>query len=170
MKVKDHMSKRLVFVPERMSAGSALAAAREKNVHYLLVVDPDNDLSGITCLCKIARMPVSDAVGSTASSPVTYVTPDDSLEQAAQVMHECSVGCLPVVEEPGRVIGVITRHDLRALAVLSADDTRRCAACGASHDLVGVGLNVPFCSSCLESTPPPGTVERSLYCTLGGGD
>ena len=169
MKVREHMSKQLVFVPESMSAAAAFDIARQHNVHYLLVVDADNDLSGITCLCKISRTRVSDSVGSSASSPVTYVIPEDSLEQAAKIMHDCAIGCLPVVREPGQVVGVITRHDLLELGVLGDEDSQRCAACGATHGLVKSGL-ISFCETCLESTPRLGTVERVLYCTLGGGD
>jgi hypothetical protein len=101
---------------------------------------------------------------------VTYVVPDDSLEQAAKIMCDCAVGCLPVVREPGQVVGVITRHDLRELGILGDAECPCCASCGTTHDLVKNAPNVLFCRSCLEATPEPGTIARRWYCTLGGGD
>lgn len=38
--------------------------------------------------------------------------PDDTLEQAARTMWEADVGCLPVVDEEARPIGVITDRDV----------------------------------------------------------
>jgi CBS domain-containing protein len=171
MKVGECMSENLVFVPDTADAAAALAVAHRRGVHYLLVVDGDNDLKAVTCLCQIARASASDVVGSFARSPVTFVEPDTTLEQAARIMADCSVGCLPVIREPGRVVGVITRHDLREHIVLSKEDSEaRCAACGTTHDIRESIPGAPFCRSCLESTPEPGTIARRWYCTLGGGD
>jgi CBS domain-containing protein len=38
--------------------------------------------------------------------------PDDTLEQAARLMWEADLGCLPVVDDEDRPIGVITDRDL----------------------------------------------------------
>jgi CBS-domain-containing membrane protein len=38
--------------------------------------------------------------------------PDDTLEQAARLMWEADVGCLPVLDEEGRPIGMITDRDM----------------------------------------------------------
>jgi Mg/Co/Ni transporter MgtE len=170
MSVEEHMSKEVVFVRESTNAGAALAVAERENVHYLLVVDDAHQLAGVTCACALARAPVSDNVGSFAKSPVTCVLAGDTLERAAQVMQSWGVGCLPVVRAPGEVVGVITRHDLRRQGTLGDEEARRCAACGATHDLVEGEHQVPFCRSCLACTPEPGSVAREWYFTLGGGD
>ena len=48
--------------------------------------------------------------------PVT-IEPDDTVERAALLMHDHKIGCLPVVEENGRLIGLITETDILAAVV-----------------------------------------------------
>jgi CBS domain-containing protein len=38
--------------------------------------------------------------------------PDDTLEQAARAMWDEDVGCLPVVDEDGRPVGIVTDRDV----------------------------------------------------------
>jgi len=40
------------------------------------------------------------------------VGPEDTIEKAALLMHDQKVGCLPVVEEGGRVVGILTHDDV----------------------------------------------------------
>jgi CBS domain-containing protein len=54
-------------------------------------------------------------VGEAMSSPAFVITPTAPLELAAEVMTENEINRLPVVDR-GRLVGVVTRHDLvRAL-------------------------------------------------------
>lgn len=45
-------------------------------------------------------------------SQVVSCAPGDSLNRAAQLMWEKDCGCLPVVDEEGSVVGVITDRDI----------------------------------------------------------
>lgn len=69
----------------------------------------------------------------------------DTLERAAQLMWETDVGCLPVVDADGRVIGVLTDRDVcmagflqgcpfRSIAVSSAM-AKEVVTCKARDDL-----------------------------------
>ncbi|GAB4277422.1 MAG: CBS domain-containing protein [Deferrisomatales bacterium] len=40
------------------------------------------------------------------------VGPDDPIERAARLMHDHKYGCLPVVDEGGRVVGILTQEDV----------------------------------------------------------
>jgi acetoin utilization protein AcuB len=40
------------------------------------------------------------------------VTPGDTIERAALLMHDHKIGCLPVVDEAGKVVGVLTQEDV----------------------------------------------------------
>lgn len=40
------------------------------------------------------------------------VTPGDTIERAALLMHDNKIGCLPVVDETGKVVGVLTQEDV----------------------------------------------------------
>lgn len=61
------------------------------------------------------------ALGQTAGevmtpNPIT-TTAEQSLSEAARLMHERSIHRLPVLDESGRVIGILTRGDIvRAMA------------------------------------------------------
>src|SRR6185503_14599199 len=55
-----------------------------------------------------AKAPVHDAM----RKRVHTITPDHTLADAAQLMWEKDIGCLPVVNEEGRAIGMITDRDI----------------------------------------------------------
>jgi acetoin utilization protein AcuB len=40
------------------------------------------------------------------------VYPDDTIERAARIMHDNKIGCLPVVDQAGKVVGVLTQEDV----------------------------------------------------------
>lgn len=46
------------------------------------------------------------------SSPPIVIPEDAPVEQAAKVMAERKIGCLPVVDDGGRLMGLITETDL----------------------------------------------------------
>jgi len=55
------------------------------------------------------------------SSPVIVVSPEVTVEQAAQVLAERKIGCLPVVDSEGALVGLVTETDvLRYFARLHA--------------------------------------------------
>ena len=62
------------------------------------------------------------AGGVTASdlmaSPAVTVAPEDTVEHAARLMYTRRVKQLPVVEEAGQLVGIVSRTDV--LAVLTA--------------------------------------------------
>jgi CBS domain-containing protein len=64
---------------------------------------------------------VHKALGETVKdvmslNPVT-IAPDQPLREAARLMHESEIQQLPVVNEDGQVVGIITRGDIvRAMA------------------------------------------------------
>lgn len=58
--------------------------------------------------------------GELMTSPVVTIGPGASLAEAARLMHRKQVKRLPVVDEDGRVVGIISRSDL--LTVFLRDD------------------------------------------------
>lgn len=45
------------------------------------------------------------------SSPAITVTPETTVERAARLMLERHISCLPVVDNEGRLVGIITHSD-----------------------------------------------------------
>ena len=68
---------------------------------------------------------------------VAYCSPEDSLAHAAGLMAAHSVSCLPVVEEDGRVVSVVTARDLCVTcSELTASLEDLCIAQAMSNELV----------------------------------
>jgi len=61
-------------------------------------------------------------VTSYASSPVYGVRPDDRLQHVQERLVELRVSCLAIVDESGRMVGVISRTDLIRLGRSTAAD------------------------------------------------
>ena len=69
---------------------------------------------------------------------------DDTARQAAQVMRDRDCGCLPIVDDAGRVVGIVTDRDLAVRGIASGKDpdtklndlmTPVAACCGPDDDL-----------------------------------
>ena len=58
------------------------------------------------------RDPESTAVKDVASTDLVTVDPQQSLEEALRLMAEYQVRRLPVVEEDGRLVGVVAQADV----------------------------------------------------------
>jgi hypothetical protein len=153
------------FVPLAVNVNAARAAAQLADAHYLLVTD-DGALVGLVCLCDLSERADESPIAPLVHSPFAFVTSDTPVEEAAGVMLECCVGCLPVLDE-GVVRGLLTRRGLRELGAMpDSPGVDRCAACEGTHDLHlnPRGGEVVFCRQCLERAGP----HRELGTTLGG--
>jgi CBS domain-containing protein len=70
--------------------------------------------------------------------------PDQTARDAAQVMRDRDCGCVPIVDDAGLVIGIITDRDLAVRAIATGKDSSTIlgdlmtpgpASCGADDDL-----------------------------------
>jgi CBS domain-containing protein len=95
---------------------------QESRLHYPTVISllggiielPSAQKNFEDDLRRAASATVSDAM---ASDPVT-VGPDDTVETIATRMHDHDVSRIPVVDDEGRLVGLVARGDiLRAIMV-----------------------------------------------------
>lgn len=56
------------------------------------------------------------------STHVESVTPTSTLRKAARMMSELNVGALPVVDENGKALGIITDRDVSVFAIAMGHD------------------------------------------------
>lgn len=124
MLVKAIMSTPVLTTEQTTQVGLALELMKSNHVRHLPVVTSTGTLVGLVSesdLLKIyprkqlssyeinllSRTPVKSVMDSTPHT----IGPEETLEQAAQIMQECKVVCLPVVEN-SKVKGMICDNDV----------------------------------------------------------
>jgi CBS domain-containing protein len=151
--VKDIMTTRVIWVKKDATFRELAAALREYRVSAFPVVDDDRKVIGVVSeadmLTKEAlidepglvggilhRRDQAKARGVTAgdlmTTAVVAVRPDDTVEHAARLMYDRGVKRLPVTDENGRLVGIVSRADV--LSVF--DRTDSAIAHEINHDVI----------------------------------
>ena len=121
MKVEQLMSKEVRTVPREESLNEAARIMWETDVGCVPVVSSDGtgQLIGIITdrdICMAAytqgRALHEIPVSATMSENVVACQPDDSIARAGERMREHRVRRLPVVDEAGQVLGLISLTDI----------------------------------------------------------
>jgi acetoin utilization protein AcuB len=127
MLVKDRMTPNPITITQDTSFTDAFRILREKGIRHLPVVDKKGKLIGIVARTDLLHASPSKAtspslfelnyvlanlhVSELMSSPPITVPEESPLEEAARVMVERKIGCLPVMRE-GAMVGMITETDI----------------------------------------------------------
>jgi CBS domain-containing protein len=131
LKVRDLMTADPTTLKRNDTLTLADDIMRLGRIRHLPVVDDDGQLVGIVSQRDLFRDALAQALGygrhahreildtlsvkKVMTSDLLLTTrPDTSLVEAAIVMRERKIGCLPVVEN-GRLIGILTEGDFVAL-------------------------------------------------------
>lgn len=131
MLVRKKMKKDLVTVTkdERMTVAKKIM--KEKNIRHLPVVD-GKKLIGLLTNMDVRKAEASPAtsleirelhylldkltVGEIMTRNVITIPPDVSIEEAAILLHDNKIGCLPVVED-GNLVGIISENDIMEILI-----------------------------------------------------
>ncbi len=119
MLVRDIMRFPVVAVPPETTLADAYRTMRERGFRHLAVLDgerlvgviTDRDLRLATSALAPVPFPADSAVSAIMCKEPLTANAEDAVEDAARVMRERKIGCLPVVDD-GRVVGIITGIDL----------------------------------------------------------
>ena len=79
---------------------------------YLYGVDRENKLAGVVSLREIVLAMPGTAINDIMQRDVIYVESTTDQEEAARVMSRYDLAALPVVDEQGKLVGVITYDDI----------------------------------------------------------
>lgn len=121
MRVDSYMSRTPITIRDDIDYWRAFEIMQEKDLHHIPVVNADDEIVGILARrdLKIAAMHFREAsveVSEVMHSPVVTISPDALLSEAARQMIENRIGCLPVPDSNGQMVGILTETDLlRAL-------------------------------------------------------
>lgn len=136
-RVRDVMTPAVVTVPDSAAFKEIVRLMDEHGVSALPVVDRDGRLVGIVSEADLLlkeeyeseteaehrllsfrwrRIEREKAAGLIAAqlmtTPVVAVGPAATFREAARLMHERKVKRLPVIDEDGKVVGIVSRADL----------------------------------------------------------
>jgi CBS domain-containing protein len=118
--VREWMSSPVIFIDVDSTVAQALTLMRRRNIHSLMVALAGSDFGIVTSTDirdKIAgaeRDPKATMVREIMTTPVITAHPEMSLKDCSLKMQEKGVHHLPVADERGMIIGMISANDIFA--------------------------------------------------------
>ena len=118
--VRDWMSKPVIVVDPDSSVSYAMTLMRRRRIHSAVVaITESNRAYGILTSTDIrdkivaaGRNPAETQVRDIMSGPIITGNPDWSLMECSQVMQEHKIHHLPIADESGALIGLISATDI----------------------------------------------------------
>jgi CBS domain-containing protein len=123
-KVRNWMSSPIVVVDPDSTVSYALTLMRRRKIHSLIVNITDDLLTyGIITSTDIrdkiigaGRDPAETRVREIMTAPIITARPDWTLQECSQKMQAHNFHHMPVVDEEGGLIGIISATDIFAAA------------------------------------------------------
>jgi CBS domain-containing protein len=125
--IRDVMTKNPRSVESGASATEAARIMRDEDVGIVPIVEGDRLVGTITdrdIAIRVAadgKDPGSVTVGEIASRELVTIDPQQDLDEALRLMAQHQVRRLPVVEEDGKLVGIVAQADVAKHA--SSDQT-----------------------------------------------
>ncbi len=132
MSVQQRMTRNPITIEAERPFLEARLILKDNHIRHLPVMDDgkligvvsDRDLkeaspSGATTLdvYEMNYLLLKKKVRSLIRRQPITIKPTSSVGEAALLMHDQRIGCLPVVDETGALVGIITKTDLLAVLV-----------------------------------------------------
>jgi homoserine O-acetyltransferase len=115
--VRDVMSHMVAKIRENTSIEEAAKSMIRDKITHIPVVNMEDKLIGIVTAWDISKAVALkyDKLEDIMTKDVIMTLPDDSIESSAQKMRKYNISSLPVVDDTGRVIGIITTDHISTL-------------------------------------------------------
>ncbi len=107
------MTTEFIALPETMNVDQVLHRLREtkpdaETIYYLYVVDGHERLVGVLTLRDLLTSALQTPISQLMRTEVFYVRPDATTEDVAGALVRYDLLAIPVVEESGRLAGIVT--------------------------------------------------------------
>jgi len=110
------MTREFFSLPASTTVREAIAAIQENReaelIFYLYIVDDEGKLVGVTSLRQLLFAPPGKTLGEIAQRDVIQATTETDQEEVAQVAARYDLLAIPVVDEPGKLVGIVTVDDI----------------------------------------------------------
>jgi CBS domain-containing protein len=117
-------TERVSALPVVDPAGHVVGVVSEADLLHKL--DPPADTERARLMSRRRRAAAAKAAGDAAAdlmtAPVVTIGPDATAAAAARLMQEHQIKRLPVVDNDGRLVGIVSRRDLLAAYLRTDDD------------------------------------------------
>lgn len=125
-RVKDFMTKDPITVDPQEKISAVIDLMKYNKIHRIPVVNADDHLAGLITEGMIAAdntatslsiyelnylLSKTDVKTVMIKHPV-YVNENDLMEEATEKLLKNDIGCLPVVDNAGKVVGILTQNDI----------------------------------------------------------
>ena len=132
MLVRDVMTKEVVTLARNDKLATAQDVMQLGRIRHMPVIDEQGELVGLVSQRDLFHSALLKAMGygtraadklremylvkETMISPVVTIQPDATVAEAAGLMLEHKIGALVVVDESGKLAGIVTETDFVQLA------------------------------------------------------
>jgi CBS domain-containing protein len=134
--VRDVMTTGVVTVRPDTTYREVAALLRQHRVSGLPVTDGTGTVLGVVSVSDLLALAAGrhrrghradgqDAAGDLMTHPAVTVSPDDTVQAAARLMHSRRLQRLPVTGRAGRLEGIVSRSDVLSVFRRSDEEIRR---------------------------------------------
>ncbi|HEY3318131.1 MAG TPA: magnesium transporter [Coriobacteriia bacterium] len=138
------MTPEFTTVTEEMTAEQVIEhlrseAAESETIYYIYVIDDDGTLAGVISLRDLILARADTKVEAIVERDVMSVDVDDDQEKVADLMSKYDLLAVPVVDETGKILGIVTVDDaLDVMEQESAEDLALATGARRRFDTSGV--------------------------------
>jgi magnesium transporter len=124
------------WLPDHVTAGDALERLRlqapdTETIYYVYVVNDQRQLLGVVSLRDLILKPRPTPIQEVMETQVVSVKATDDRERLAREMARFDLIAMPVVDDDGRLVGIVTHDDVIDVVVEEATED--------AHKMGGVG-------------------------------
>lgn len=111
------MKKEFIAITDSLTVQEAMKQTREEmkgknNIHYVHMVDKNNQLTGILSVRELLRAKDDDTIAAIMTKDIVTLPADMDQEDATKIFQDTDLVSIPVVKKDGQLLGVVHVEDI----------------------------------------------------------